>query len=55
MTTRRTTTMRTMKLNDDKDEDVKDDKNDNEEVEENDNEENEDNYQTIKCLTFMES
>ena len=39
---------------DDDDEEVKDDKDDNEEAEEDDKEE-EDNYQTIKCLTFLES
>ena len=40
---------------DDDDEEVKDDKDDNEEAEEDDKEEEEDNYQTIKCLTFLES
>ena len=36
-------------------EEVKDDKDDNEEAEEDDKEEDNDNYQTIKCLTFLES
>ena len=39
----------------DDDEEVKDDKDDNEEAEEDDKEEDKDNYQTIKCLTFLES
>ena len=34
---------------------VEDDKEDNEEAEEADKEEDDDNYQTIKCLTFLES
>ena len=43
---------------DEDDEEVKDDKDDNEEDQEDDKEEEEeeeDNYQTIKCLTFLES
>ena len=39
----------------DDDEEVKDDKDDNEEAEEDDKEGDKDNYQTIKCLTFLES
>ena len=39
----------------DEDVEVEDDKEDNEEAEEADKEEDDDNYQTIKCLTFLES
>ena len=41
--------------NEDDEEEVKDNKDDIEEAEEDDKEEDEDNYQTIKCLTILES